>query len=82
MDGAPWRLPPAVATVAVTPLQVTLDGPTLAMILDGIITTWLDRRIVALNPNGILMPDGDPLTDTPSNVLRDLRIRDLGSPSA
>eukprot|EP00667_Euglena_gracilis_P000913 EG_transcript_913 len=38
--------------VAFSAINVTLDGPTLARILDGRITTWRDPQIVALNPGG------------------------------
>ncbi|MFT9096658.1 MAG: phosphate ABC transporter substrate-binding protein PstS, partial [Gluconobacter cerinus] len=40
------------------PGQLRLDGPTLAALYDGEITTWDDDRIKALNP-GLKLPDTD-----------------------
>lgn len=38
--------------------KLRLDGPTLAMLYDGTITTWDDPHIKALNP-GLTLPDDD-----------------------
>lgn len=40
--------------------QMKLDGPTLAALFDGRITTWADPRLRALNP-GLRLPDLDVL---------------------
>lgn len=40
--------------------QMKLDGPTLAALFDGTITTWADPRLRALNP-GLRLPDLDVL---------------------
>eukprot|EP00667_Euglena_gracilis_P010408 EG_transcript_10600 len=40
--------------VVLSSFQITLDGATLAAILQGSITTWLDPRLTALNPGGLV----------------------------
>ncbi|MQR99626.1 phosphate ABC transporter substrate-binding protein PstS [Gluconobacter aidae] len=40
--------------------QMKLDGPTLAALFDGAITSWADPRVRALNP-GLRLPDLDVL---------------------
>jgi ABC-type phosphate transport system substrate-binding protein len=43
----------AVGISVLSMVKVVLDGPTLARILEGHITKWLDPEIVALNPDGL-----------------------------
>ena len=59
-----------VAVVPVSPLRVTLDGPALAHILDGTITTWLHPDLRALNPDGIRDRDGVLVPDAPIVLLQ------------
>eukprot|EP00667_Euglena_gracilis_P003863 EG_transcript_3874 len=58
--------------VAITPLNVTLDGATLAQILEGTVTTWLDPAILSLNPSGVYDATGKLITNnsTPIQLLR------------
>ncbi|GAB6854317.1 phosphate ABC transporter substrate-binding protein PstS [Asaia astilbis] len=42
----------------IAPGKLKLDGPTLAGLYDGSISTWDDQRIAALNP-GLKLPDSD-----------------------
>ena len=46
-----------VGFAVLSPLDVTLDGATLAKILGGEITAWSHPDIAALNPGGIACPD-------------------------
>jgi phosphate transport system substrate-binding protein len=63
--GSPaWNLPVVFGPIAVTfnintVTSLTLDGPTLAKIFNGAITTWNDPAIQALN-NGFTLP-GEPI---------------------
>eukprot|EP00667_Euglena_gracilis_P000749 EG_transcript_749 len=57
------------AVVAVSTMSnLVLDGPTLAKILNGDITTWLHSDIVALNPGG-LRANGKLLNDTAQQIV-------------
>eukprot|EP00667_Euglena_gracilis_P009878 EG_transcript_10039 len=51
-----------------TMTNLVLDGPTLAQILNGDITTWLHPAITALNPAG-LKANGKPLTDPAQRIV-------------
>jgi len=53
----------AIGIVAVGCLNLVLDIPTLAAILEGNITTWMDPAIQALNPQGITNAKGVVLSD-------------------
>eukprot|EP00667_Euglena_gracilis_P003646 EG_transcript_3656 len=53
----------AVGVVAVSLYCLTLDLPTLASILDGNITTWLDPALLALNPQGIMDVNGNAIVN-------------------
>eukprot|EP00668_Euglena_longa_P028591 GGOE01035872.1.p1 GENE.GGOE01035872.1~~GGOE01035872.1.p1 ORF type:complete len:1181 (-),score=400.45 GGOE01035872.1:1169-4495(-) len=55
--------------VILSSFNITLDGATLAAILEGTITTWLDARITALNPGGLTDVEGDSLSDTTRTIL-------------
>jgi phosphate transport system substrate-binding protein len=63
--GSPaWNLPVVFGPIAVTfninsVSSLSLDGPTLAKIFNGAITTWNDPAIQALN-NGVTLP-GEPI---------------------
>eukprot|EP00667_Euglena_gracilis_P017486 EG_transcript_18436 len=60
----------AQALVGISRYVLTLDGKTLARILDGDITTWLHADIVALNPNGIVdSVTGRALNDTTQRIV-------------
>eukprot|EP00668_Euglena_longa_P001795 GGOE01002110.1.p1 GENE.GGOE01002110.1~~GGOE01002110.1.p1 ORF type:complete len:1020 (-),score=318.40 GGOE01002110.1:1393-4317(-) len=58
--------------VAISLVNVTLDGLTLAGILQGEITTWLDPALLALNPWGVRDSNGDVITNAslPIQLLR------------
>eukprot|EP00667_Euglena_gracilis_P011959 EG_transcript_12246 len=51
-----------------TMTNLVLDGPTLAKILNGDITTWLHADIVALNPGG-LKANGKVLNNTAQRIV-------------
>eukprot|EP00667_Euglena_gracilis_P000509 EG_transcript_509 len=55
--------------VVVSQFALTLDGLTLAKILNGDIQTWLDPAIVALNPTGIVDGSGRALNDTAQRIV-------------
>eukprot|EP00667_Euglena_gracilis_P000869 EG_transcript_867 len=78
--GAPpngYQLIFAGAGIAVvSQMNVTLDGRTLARILQGDITTWLDPALTALNPGGVADPTGAVITNA------SLRIQLLRGPFA
>eukprot|EP00667_Euglena_gracilis_P004267 EG_transcript_4288 len=59
----------AQAVVGISRFVLTLDGQTLARILNGDITTWLHKDIVALNPNGIFDSAGVALNDTAQRIV-------------
>eukprot|EP00667_Euglena_gracilis_P008176 EG_transcript_8274 len=59
----------AVGVALVSAYGLVLDGPTLAAILDGRITRWLDPAIVALNPNGLTDTFGANLTDRNQTIV-------------
>eukprot|EP00668_Euglena_longa_P025550 GGOE01031920.1.p1 GENE.GGOE01031920.1~~GGOE01031920.1.p1 ORF type:complete len:1165 (-),score=386.04 GGOE01031920.1:686-3925(-) len=58
--------------VAISLVNVTLDGLTLARILQGEITTWLDPALLALNPSGVRNASGGVVTNAslPIQLLR------------
>eukprot|EP00667_Euglena_gracilis_P001143 EG_transcript_1143 len=59
-----------VGIVGVTALNLTLDGSTLARILNGDIATWLHADILALNPWGLTdTSTGKPLTNTAQGIV-------------
>eukprot|EP00667_Euglena_gracilis_P000418 EG_transcript_418 len=49
--------------VAISQISVVLDAATLARILDGNVTRWLDPAIRTLNPAGVSTAGGVPVTD-------------------
>jgi phosphate transport system substrate-binding protein len=58
-DNDAWYLPMVFGAIAITYNlpgvdSLVLDGPTTAMIFNGTIMTWNDRRIAALNPGRAL----------------------------
>eukprot|EP00668_Euglena_longa_P011056 GGOE01013413.1.p1 GENE.GGOE01013413.1~~GGOE01013413.1.p1 ORF type:complete len:1173 (+),score=488.91 GGOE01013413.1:214-3519(+) len=59
----------AVGVALISAYNVVFDGPTLAKILDGRITTWLDPAIVALNPGGITDTAGQNLTNRTQSIV-------------
>eukprot|EP00667_Euglena_gracilis_P000374 EG_transcript_374 len=59
----------AQAVAGISNYALTLDGLTLAKILNGDITTWLDPAIVALNPDGVRDGAGAALNDTAQRIV-------------
>eukprot|EP00668_Euglena_longa_P032781 GGOE01042228.1.p1 GENE.GGOE01042228.1~~GGOE01042228.1.p1 ORF type:complete len:1153 (-),score=360.81 GGOE01042228.1:585-3740(-) len=59
----------AEAVVAISQFTLTLDGLTLAKILNGDIRTWLHADILALNPNGLRDSNGLALTNTTQSIV-------------
>lgn len=57
-----------LGAAVVSNFNFVLDGPTLAQILAGQITTWLDPKIVTLNPGGLVNSSGSPLTNTNQKI--------------
>eukprot|EP00668_Euglena_longa_P011058 GGOE01013415.1.p1 GENE.GGOE01013415.1~~GGOE01013415.1.p1 ORF type:complete len:1173 (+),score=506.35 GGOE01013415.1:214-3519(+) len=65
-----FSLPFAVLGVSlISACSLILDGLTIAKILDGRITTWLDPAIVALNPGGITDTAGQNLTNRTQSIV-------------
>eukprot|EP00668_Euglena_longa_P028618 GGOE01035903.1.p1 GENE.GGOE01035903.1~~GGOE01035903.1.p1 ORF type:complete len:1162 (-),score=457.83 GGOE01035903.1:1063-4524(-) len=65
-----FSLPFAVLGVSlISACSLILDGLTIAKILDGRITTWLDPAIVALNPGGITDTTGRNLTNRTQSIV-------------
>eukprot|EP00667_Euglena_gracilis_P001076 EG_transcript_1076 len=59
----------AVGVAVVSNYNLVLNGPTLAAILDGRITRWLDPAIVALNPAGLTDTSGANLTNRNQTIV-------------
>jgi ABC-type phosphate transport system substrate-binding protein len=69
-----------VAIVFNSMYNFVLDPPTLIQILNGDITTWLDPRLSALNPGGILhYTTQQPITD-PNQTIALLRTASVETP--
>eukprot|EP00667_Euglena_gracilis_P000964 EG_transcript_965 len=58
-----------IAIVAISQVDAVLDVPTLARILDGTITTWLDPALRSLNPTGLFTAAGVPVTNASQPIL-------------
>ena len=69
VSGSPDLIFAAVGIVAVSRMKVTLNTATLARILDGTVTTWLDDAITALNPEGLVDEAGVRLTDPTQPII-------------
>eukprot|EP00667_Euglena_gracilis_P008108 EG_transcript_8205 len=59
----------AQALAGISSYVLTLDGLTLARILNGDITTWLHPDVLALNPKGIRDSSGTALNDTAQRIV-------------
>eukprot|EP00667_Euglena_gracilis_P000840 EG_transcript_840 len=57
------------AVVSISQFRLTLDGRTLARVLNGDIKTWLHPEILALNPAGIRTAAGQVLNDTNQSIV-------------
>eukprot|EP00667_Euglena_gracilis_P001340 EG_transcript_1340 len=58
-----------ISVVVVSQYNLTLDGATLARILEGDIRTWLHPDLLALNPAGIRDAAGNAITDGNQSIL-------------
>eukprot|EP00667_Euglena_gracilis_P000897 EG_transcript_897 len=57
-----------MGVVAVSGVDAVLDVPTLARILEGTITMWLDPAIRRLNPGGVFTAAGAPVSNASQSI--------------